>query len=127
MDLYHRTYRFACLGMSLAHSFDVKEPQDFLRGLSNALNEFDLSKDDGERPKMVCLIVYRGCLIIDADFQRSLFRSGRAKRQPGATDYAISYTDSLEASYLIMPHVVRARNVSRHHPPLTSSHAAFPP
>lgn len=51
--LHRRTYRFACLGMSLAHSFDVKEPQDFLRGLSNALNEFDQSKEDGERPKMV--------------------------------------------------------------------------
>ncbi|KIP10296.1 hypothetical protein PHLGIDRAFT_65879 [Phlebiopsis gigantea 11061_1 CR5-6] len=84
----NRTYRFACLGMSLAHSFDVKEPQDLLRGLQNALNEYDQSKEDGERPKM-----------------RSLFRSGRAKRQPGATDYTISYTDSQETSYLIMPHV----------------------
>ncbi|GJE87965.1 hypothetical protein PsYK624_040480 [Phanerochaete sordida] len=83
-----RTYRFACLGMSLANYFDVKEPQDLLRGLLNALMEFDQSKEDGERPKM-----------------RSLFRSGRPKRQLGATDYAISYTDSLETSYLVMPHV----------------------
>ena len=39
--------------MSLAHSFDVKEPQDFLRGLQHTLNEFDQSKEEGERPKMV--------------------------------------------------------------------------
>lgn len=39
--------------MSLANYFDVKEPQDFLRGLLNALMEFDQSKEDGERPKMV--------------------------------------------------------------------------
>ena len=49
-----RTYRFACLGMSLANSFDVKDPQDFLRVLSNALNEYDQSKEDGDRQtKMV--------------------------------------------------------------------------
>lgn len=41
--------------MSLANSFDVKDPQDFLRGLSNALNEYDQNKDDGERLKMVRL------------------------------------------------------------------------
>lgn len=52
---YYRTYRFAILGMSLANSFDVKDPQDFLRGLSNALNEYDQNKDDGERLKMVRL------------------------------------------------------------------------
>lgn len=39
--------------MSLAHSFDVKDPHDFLRGLSNALNEYDQSKEEGDRPKMV--------------------------------------------------------------------------
>ncbi|KAI0692209.1 hypothetical protein BC835DRAFT_1278059 [Cytidiella melzeri] len=83
-----RSYRFACLGMSLAHSFDVKDPHDFLRGLSTALNEYDQSKEDGDRPKM-----------------RSLFRSGRPKRYQGATDYAMSYTDSSEASYLMLPHI----------------------
>lgn len=39
--------------MSLAHSFDVKDPQDLLRGLQNALNEYDQSKEDGDKPKMV--------------------------------------------------------------------------
>ena len=42
--------------MSLANSFDVKDPQDFLRGLSNALNEYDQNKDEGERLKMVRLL-----------------------------------------------------------------------
>ncbi|KAF7796758.1 hypothetical protein EIP86_007941 [Pleurotus ostreatoroseus] len=84
-----RTYRFACLGMSLANSFDVKDPQDFLRGLTNVLNEYDQSKEEGDRPKM-----------------RSLFRSGRPKqRQNGPTDYVISYADPSETSYLMAPHV----------------------
>ncbi|KAJ3534254.1 hypothetical protein NM688_g7164 [Phlebia brevispora] len=92
-----RTYRFACLGMSLANSFDVKDPQDFLRGLTNVLNEYDQSKEEGDRPKM-----------------RSLFRSGRPKqRQNGPTDYAITYADPSETSYLVAPHVVRTATVSR--------------
>ena len=119
----HRTYRFACLGMSLAHSFDVKEPQDFLRGLQNALNEYDQSKEDGERPKMVRgVYLAHAKSVIDIGSQRSLFRSGRAKRQPGATDYTISYTDSLETSYLIMPHVVRTVLL----PLFSSTHALQP-
>ncbi|KAI0082874.1 hypothetical protein K474DRAFT_1655058 [Panus rudis PR-1116 ss-1] len=83
-----RTYRFAILGMSLAHSFDVKEPSDFLRGLSNALNEYEQSKDDNSQPKI-----------------RSLFRPGRSKRPLGASDYAMSYTDTSDTSFLMMPHV----------------------
>ena len=35
----YRTYRYAILGMALAHLFDVKDPQDLLRGLSTALND----------------------------------------------------------------------------------------
>lgn len=41
------------LGMALAHLFDVKEPQDLLRGLSNALNEYEMFKEDGEKSRMV--------------------------------------------------------------------------
>lgn len=48
--------------MSLASSFDVKDPQDFLRGLSNALNEYDQNKDDGERLKMVGSFLFRSHL-----------------------------------------------------------------
>lgn len=47
-------------------------------------------------------------LAIDRGCQRSLFRSGRPKRQNGPTDYAISYTDPSETSYLMAPHVVCA-------------------
>ncbi|TCD62393.1 hypothetical protein EIP91_006947 [Steccherinum ochraceum] len=83
-----RTYRFAMLGMSLAHSFDVKEPQDLLRGLLNALNEYETAKDDGDRPKI-----------------RTIFRSGRPKRQAGGTDYSVSYPDSSDATFLLLPHV----------------------
>ena len=52
-----RTFKFACLGMSLANSFDVKDPQDFLRCLMNVLNEYDqYSKEDGDRTKMVTVL-----------------------------------------------------------------------
>ncbi|KAL6307989.1 hypothetical protein BKA93DRAFT_726658 [Sparassis latifolia] len=84
----NRTYRFAMLGMALANLFDVKEPQDLLRGLSNALNEYDQSKEDSDKPKM------------------RLFRTKPQKRQPGVTDYAIStFADPSESSYMQMPHV----------------------
>lgn len=49
-----RTYRFAVLGMSLAHSFDMKDPQDLLRALTNSLNEYDQNKDEGDKSKVVC-------------------------------------------------------------------------
>jgi len=83
-----RTYRFAILGMSLAHTFDVKEPQDLLRGLTNALNEYDQSKGDDDKPKM-----------------RTLFKTGKGKRQTGAVDYAMSYSDAADSSFLVLPHV----------------------
>ena len=38
--------------------------------------------------------------------QRSLFRPGRSKRPLGATDYAVSYSDSSDTSFLVLPHVV---------------------
>lgn len=41
------------LGMALANQFDVKEPQDLLRGLSNVLSEYELLKEDSDRPKIV--------------------------------------------------------------------------
>ncbi|CCM05031.1 uncharacterized protein FIBRA_07231 [Fibroporia radiculosa] len=53
-----RTYRLAMLGMGLAHLFDIKDPQDLLRGFSNVLNEYDAMKDppkeDGDRLRMAC-------------------------------------------------------------------------
>ena len=39
--------------MALANQFDVKEPQDLLRGLSNVLSEYELMKEDSDRPKIV--------------------------------------------------------------------------
>ncbi|OSD02011.1 hypothetical protein PYCCODRAFT_1459248 [Trametes coccinea BRFM310] len=80
-----RTYRFAVLGMALANQFEVKEPQDFLRGLSNVMVEYELLKEDSDRPKM------------------RLFRTKGSKRPAGA-DYALSYTDPSEA-YMSLPHV----------------------
>ncbi|PCH38421.1 hypothetical protein WOLCODRAFT_136263 [Wolfiporia cocos MD-104 SS10] len=88
----HRTYRLAMLGMGLAHLFDVKDPQDLLRGFSNVLNEYDALKDppkeEGERSRM-----------------RWLQRNRAQKRQIGATDYTMSYADASDAPYLTMPQV----------------------
>ena len=53
MSTARRTYRFAVLGMALANQFDVKEPQDLLRGLSNVLSEYELLKEDADKPKIV--------------------------------------------------------------------------
>ncbi len=43
--------------MALANQFDVKEPQDLLRGLSNVLSEYELLKEDSDRPKIVRLVL----------------------------------------------------------------------
>lgn len=53
LQTWDRTYRFAVLGMALANQFDVKEPQDLLRGLSNVLSEYELLKEEGDKPKIV--------------------------------------------------------------------------
>ncbi|EMD34407.1 hypothetical protein CERSUDRAFT_117283 [Gelatoporia subvermispora B] len=83
----NRTYKFAMLGMALAHLFDVKEPQDLLRGLSNALNEYEMFKEDGEKSRM------------------RIFKKQIPKKQAGATDYALSYSDASDTPYMSMPHV----------------------
>lgn len=43
------------LGMSLSNLLDIQQPQDLLRGLLNTLQEYDQSKEDGDKPKMVCI------------------------------------------------------------------------
>jgi hypothetical protein len=48
-----RTKRFAILGMSLSNLLDIHQPQDLLRGLLNTLTEYDQSKEDSDKPKMV--------------------------------------------------------------------------
>lgn len=67
--------------MSLAHSFDVKDPQDFLRGLSNALNEYDQSKEEGDRPKMVFLRV-----VLCLDYHRPVLPSAHYSGQDDRSD-----------------------------------------
>ncbi|OCH85224.1 hypothetical protein OBBRIDRAFT_821607, partial [Obba rivulosa] len=84
----NRTYRFAMLGMALAHLFDVKEPQDLLRGLLNALNEYDMFKEDGEKPRM-----------------QRIFRMKQLPKKQAGTDYALSYSDAADTPYMTMPHV----------------------
>ena len=73
--------------MSLAHSFDVKEPTDLLRGLQNALNEYDQSKEEGDKPKMVFLSYTIDYLAINfpsrysAAFSSQVVPSGRWAHQ----------------------------------------------
>lgn len=49
-----RTKRFAILGMSLSNLLDINQPQDLLKGLLNTLTEYDQSKEESDKPKMVC-------------------------------------------------------------------------
>ncbi|TDL27637.1 hypothetical protein BD410DRAFT_782770 [Rickenella mellea] len=88
-EMKKRTYQFAILGMSLSNLFDIQNAQDLLRGLQTTLAEYDQSKEDGYKPKM------------------RFFRSSKVpKRQAGAiNDYAMSYPDASEASYLLTPHM----------------------
>jgi hypothetical protein len=39
--------------MSLASLLDIHQPQDLLRGLLNTITEYDQSKEEGEKSKMV--------------------------------------------------------------------------
>ncbi|TFK46019.1 hypothetical protein OE88DRAFT_1715160 [Heliocybe sulcata] len=86
-----RTYRFAVLGMSLSTLFDIQQPQDLLKGLLNTLNEYENMKEGDERPRVGVKLFSRSKL---------------SKRQAGAiNDYAISYSDTADTSYLMMPHM----------------------
>ena len=44
--------------MALANQFDVKEPQDLLRGLSNVLTEYDLLKEETDKSRIVRFISF---------------------------------------------------------------------
>jgi hypothetical protein len=41
--------------MSLSNLLDINQPQDLLRGLMNTITEYEQSKDDSDKSKMVCL------------------------------------------------------------------------
>ena len=41
------------LGMSLSNLLDMNSPPDILRGLTNIMNEYDQSKEDNDRSRMV--------------------------------------------------------------------------
>ena len=63
--------------MALASQFDVKEPQDLLRGLSNVLSEYEMLKEDGDKPKIV-----RTCSFLDtAVIHASMFHSDYSKAE----------------------------------------------
>lgn len=49
----NRSLRFAMLGMSLSNLLDMNSPPDLLRGLTNIMNEYDQSKEDNDKSKMV--------------------------------------------------------------------------
>lgn len=48
-----RTYRFATLGLSLSNLLDINNPQDLLRTVLNTVTEYDQSKEENDRPRMV--------------------------------------------------------------------------
>jgi hypothetical protein len=40
--------------MSLSNLLDIQQPQDLLRGLLNTMTEYEQSKEDSDKPKIVC-------------------------------------------------------------------------
>jgi len=78
-----RTYRFAILGMSLSNLFEISNAQDLLRGLLGTLAEYEQAKEENYKPKI------------------RIFRRP-AKKLP-AGDFALSYQDNSEQSYLVTP------------------------
>lgn len=57
--IIHRTYRFAILGMSLSGLLDISHPQDLLKGLINTLQEYEQSREDSDKPKIVRLLPHK--------------------------------------------------------------------
>jgi hypothetical protein len=55
----HRTYRFVILGMSLSNLLDIQQPQDLLRGLLNTMAEYEQSKEDSDKHKIVCGLLHQ--------------------------------------------------------------------
>lgn len=105
---FNRTYRFAVLGMSLSSMFEVKDTFDLLKGLLNILSEYEQIKDDPiDKPKMVCIFFFGGLDSLPADSNSSqrIFRTKLNKRH-GLGEYAMSYSDTSETSYLITPPMV---------------------
>lgn len=49
----YRTISFAILGMSLSGAFDNTSSNDLLKSLLNILTEYEQSKEDNYKPKMV--------------------------------------------------------------------------
>ncbi|KAG5732738.1 hypothetical protein E4T56_gene16731 [Termitomyces sp. T112] len=88
-EIRKRTTRFAILGMSLSNLLDINSPQDLLRGLIHTISEYDQNKDDVEKPK--------------TRQPRRLFRPKISKR--GGHEYAVSFSESSDASYLMIPHL----------------------
>lgn len=39
--------------MSLSNLFEIPQPQDYLRGLLNTMNEYDQAKEEPDKPKIV--------------------------------------------------------------------------
>ena len=101
-----RTLRFCILGMSLSGVFDITNANDLLKSLLNILTEYDQSKDENYKPKMV-RITFNISSISHRRGPQRLFRTSKApKRQvAGMNDYTMSAPDN-DASYLITPHVV---------------------
>lgn len=54
-----RTARFAILGMSLSTLLDITHPQDLLKGLLSTLQEYEQSREDSDKPKIVRLLLRR--------------------------------------------------------------------
>ncbi|KAF4614670.1 hypothetical protein D9613_003218 [Agrocybe pediades] len=89
-SIKRRTQRFAILGLSLSTLLDINQPSDLLRGLINTITEYDQSKEENDnKPKM-----------------RLRLKSKNPKKgAAGIPEYAGSYTDTADTSFLLVPSI----------------------
>ena len=87
--------------------FEVKDTFDLLKGLINILTEYEQIKDDPiDKPKMVsCIFCWPNLLPAYPQLSQRIFRTKLNKKQ-GLGEYAMSYSDASETSYLITPPMV---------------------
>lgn len=102
-----RTARFAVLGMSLSNLLDINQPQDLLRGLTNTLHEYDQTKEDGDKSKMVSTS-WNYTFLALTSCQRApkrIFKTKGGKRQGAFPEFS-GYESYGDASYLMNPSTV---------------------
>ncbi|KAG6850423.1 hypothetical protein H0H93_013648 [Arthromyces matolae] len=101
-DIRRRTNRFAILGMSLSNLLDINAPHDLFRTLTNTINEYDQTKDDGDKPKMPFPIDYYQTLLSLLDVISEVYN--KISKILGPSPFAHSSQHMMGPLGLLSPH-----------------------